>query len=204
MTIKNIIFDIGNVLMAFCWEKHFRSFGFSEDIFQKVAKATVLSPTWDEFDKGALNPEQLLRDFIKNDPTVEEEIRQVYEDISGTIEIYPYAEEWIRTLKENGYNVYVLSNFSEKLHNECGNKVDFLKEVDGYILSYQEKLIKPDDRIYQTLIQRYGLVPEESVFIDDRADNIQAARKNGLLGIVFQSYEETIELLQSMKVKISI
>lgn len=201
MYIKNIIFDIGNVLMEFCWEKHYESFGFTPEVFNKVAKATVLSLTWDEFDKGELTPEELLNEFIRNDRSVEKEIRMVYENVNNTIELYPYAYSWIRDLKSKGYHVYVLSNFSEKLHSECGNKVDFLKEIDGYILSYQEKLIKPDDSIYQRLIERYHLVPEESVFIDDKQVNIEAARRNGLHGIVFVSYEKTVEMLKGMGVE---
>lgn len=193
--IHNIIFDIGNVLLDFCWEKHFASFGFTDEVFDKVAKATVLSHTWEAFDQGILTPEQLLEAFIKNDPSVEKEIRQMYVNINGMIEIYPYTLSWIEDLKKRGYHIYVLSNFSEKQHKECGNKLDFLNDIDGYILSYQEKLIKPDDRIYQLLIKRYGLVPEDSIFIDDKMINIKAARKNGLHGIVFTSYEETAALL---------
>lgn len=193
--IHNIIFDIGNVLLDFCWEKHFASFGFTHEVFDKVAKATVLSPTWDALDQGVLTPAQLLEGFIKNDTSVEKEIRQVFNNINGTIQIYPYTLPWIENLKKRGYHIYVLSNFSEKLHKECGDKLDFLKDIDGYILSYQVKLIKPDDRIYQLLIKRYGLVPEESVFIDDKMINIKAARRNGLHGIVFTSYEETAALL---------
>jgi putative hydrolase of the HAD superfamily len=196
--IHNIIFDIGNVLLDFCWEKHFASLGFTNEVYDKVAKATVLSPTWEAFDQGIFAPDQLLEMFIKNDPSVEKEIRQVYDSINGTIEIYPYTLSWIEDLKKRGYHIYVLSNFSEKLHKECGNKLDFLKEIDGYILSYQEKLIKPDDQIYQLLIKRYNLNPEESVFIDDKMVNIKAARKSGLHGIVFTSYEETVVLLNDM------
>lgn len=197
--IHNIIFDIGNVLLSFCWEKHFASFGFTDEVFSRVAKATVLSPTWDAFDQGVLTPEQLLEVFIKNDPSVENEIRQMYANISGTVELYLYTLSWIEDLKKRGFNVYVLSNFSEKLHNECGDKVDFLKDIDGYILSYQDKLIKPDDRIYQLLIHRYGLVPDDCVFIDDKMINIEAARRNGMHGIVFTSYEETVYLLDKMQ-----
>lgn len=201
MNITNIIFDIGNVLMEFCWERHYENFGFTPEVFKKVAKATVLSPTWDEFDKGELMPDELLHAFIRNDPSVEKEIRMVYKNINDTVELYPYAYSWIRELKSKGYRVYILSNFSEKLHSECGDKLDFLRETDGYILSYQEKLIKPDDRIYQTLIEKYQLVPEESVFIDDKQVNIEAARKNGLHGIVFTSYEKTVDLLKGMGVE---
>ncbi|WP_167955182.1 HAD family hydrolase [Anaerosporobacter faecicola] len=198
--IKNVILDIGNVLMAFCWEKYYHSFGYSDEVFEKLAKATVLSSTWNEFDKGVLTPDELLHEFIKNDPSVEKEIRQVYANINPTVELYSYTLDWIRHLKKTGYKVYILSNFSEKLHEEC-DKLDFLKEVDGYILSYQVKLIKPDDRIYQLLLERYDLVPEECVFLDDRLVNIEAARKNGIHGIVFTTYEEALQMLAKLGVE---
>ncbi len=188
--IKNIVFDIGNVLAGFVWEKFFRSFGYSEEIFEKLADATVRSPFWNEMDRGKLSDEELLEEFIRNDPSIEKEIREVFENVEGIIQRFDYAIPWIRELKEKGYHVYVISNFSRKAHVECIKALDFLEEIDGGILSYQEKLIKPAPEIYQLLCSKYDLKAEECVFIDDLQRNVEAARKEGMKGLVFESLDQ--------------
>lgn len=192
MKINTIVFDIGNVLADFCWEKHFRHFCDSEEQFLRLAKATVMDDTWNQFDKGALSEEELLQIFIDNDPEMEDLIRRVFENISDTIEPFDYAKFWIRELKEKGYRVLILSNFSEKAYRDCGEKLNFVEEADGAVISYREKLIKPDREIYELLIERYGLIPEECVFIDDKQENIDGAKLMGMHGIVFTT-KSTVE-----------
>ena len=92
----------------------------------------------------------------------------------------------------------VLSNFPEKMLRDCAEDMIFLKETDGGILSYQEKLIKPMPAIYWTLLDRYGLEAEECVFIDDTSVNIEAARRLGIHGIVFESREQVEKELNSL------
>ena len=181
--IKNIVFDIGNVLAGFAWEDFYRSFGYSEEIFEKLADATVRSPFWNEMDRGKLSDEELLEGFIKNDSSIEKEIREVFENVEEIIQRFDYAIPWIRELKEKGYHIYVISNFSRKAHVECIKALDFLEEIDGEILSYQVKLIKPSPEIYQLLCSKYNLKAEECVFIDDLPKNVEAARKEGMKGL---------------------
>lgn len=189
--IRNIVFDIGNVLAGFVWQKFYRSFGFSDEIYEKLADATVRSSFWNEMDRGKLTDDQLLEGFIKNDPSIEKEIRQVFESVTDMIERYDYAIPWLKELKGRGYRVYYISNFAHKAHVECEKALDFLGEMDGGILSYQDKLIKPDPEIYRLLCERYGLKAGECVFIDDTQKNVCAAQKEGMEGIVFHTLEQT-------------
>lgn len=198
MKITTIILDIGNVLVSFCWQKHFKNLGFSGEIFNRVANATVLSPQWDEFDKGVLSEEQLLELFIQNDPTMESEICHMYEEINDMIEVYNYTESWIKNLKNQGYQVYILSNFSSKQYRESNPKLSFIHLTDGAVLSFQEKLIKPDDRIYQLLLNRYQLTADQCLFIDDKPANIEGAKRNGIHGLWFTSYENTLRELKKL------
>lgn len=188
--IKNIVFDIGNVLAGFVWEEFYHSFGYPEEIFEKLADATVRSPFWNEMDRGKLSDEELLEGFIKNDPSIEKEIREVFENVEGIIQRYDYAIPWIRELKEKGYHIYVISNFSQKAHEECKKALDFLEEIDGGILSFQVKMIKPAPEIYQLLCNKYHLEAGECVFIDDLPRNVEAARKEGMKGLVFESLDQ--------------
>ena len=174
--IKNIVFDIGNVLAGFVWQDFYRSFGFSEEIFDKLANATVKNPMWNEMDRGAMSDDELLAGFIRNDPSIEKEIRQVFANVKGMVVRYDYAAGWIRELKERGCGVYVISNFAHKAHMDCADALDFLSQVDGAILSYQVRLIKPDPEIYRLLCRKYDLDARECVFIDDTERNVTAAR----------------------------
>lgn len=194
--IKNVVFDIGNVLAGFVWEEFYHSFGYSEEIFEKLADATVRSPFWNEMDRGKLTDDELLEGFIKKDPSVEKEIREVFQNVKGMVRRYDYAVPWIRELKERGFRVYVISNFAHKAHMDCMEALDFLNETDGGILSYQVKLIKPAPEIYRLLCSKYNLKAEECVFIDDLQKNVEAARKEGMQGITFQSLKQAREELE--------
>ena len=184
--IKNVVFDIGNVLAGFAWKEFYDSFGFSEEIKEKLADATVRSTLWNELDRGKMTDEELLEGFIANDPSIEGQIRQVFEDITNMILRYDYAIPWLKELKGRGYGLYYISNFSHRAHIQCAEALDFLQEMQGGILSYQEKVIKPSPEIYQLFLARYGLKAQECVFLDDTPANVEAAQKEGMKGIIFR------------------
>lgn len=196
--IRNIVFDIGNVLAGFVWQDFYHGFGFSEEVFEKLANATVRSSLWNEMDRGKMSDDQLLDGFIRNDPSIEREIREVFQNVKGMVCRYEYAIPWIKGLKERGFRIYVISNFAHKAYLECSEALDFLREVDGAIISYQEKLIKPSPEIYRLLCSRYELNAEECVFIDDTAPNVEAAIKEGMKGIVFHTREQASEELEKL------
>ena len=199
--ITTIIFDIGNVLVDFSWKEYIAGFGFSKEVQEKISKATMLSEAWDEFDRGVMEIEDIIKLFIKNDSSIEKEIRLICEDIHDMLGRREYAIPWIKELKEKGYKVLYLSNFSRKAEVECAHTVDFLPHMDRGILSYQEKGIKPEREIYQILIDRYNLVPDECVFMDDKEINCEGARKAGIHAIVFTTKEEAEKELLKLLVK---
>ena len=199
--IRTIIFDIGNVLTVFGWKNFLHSFGFPPEIEKRVGKATVDNPFWHEFDKGFLSDEEMLEGFIRNDPSVEKELREIYVSLHGIVTMADYAIPWIQALKKAGYQVLVLSNFSDKVRRENGDALDFLEYVDGGILSYKDGVIKPDPAIYSLLLERYGLKPEECVFLDDMQPNLDAAARFGIHTILFRSYEEAQEELKKLGVE---
>ena len=197
--IKNIVLDIGNVVLSFCWQKHVESFGFPEEIRRKVSRAVFEDADWNEVDRGVLTKEQIIDLFIENDPSVEKEIRLVMENIGGTIEKLPYTDEIVPRLHALGYRVYVLSNYGSFTQRDCGEKMNFLKQADGDILSYRYQVIKPDERIYRILLDTYGLKAEECLFFDDREDNVEGARKCGLFAEVFTGYEEMFRVIEEYR-----
>ena len=91
-----------------------------------------------------------------------------------------------------------LSNFSYPAEHDCATELDFIPLTDGGILSYKEKMIKPDARIYELLTKRYELVPEECVFLDDTLRNIEAASVHGYKTIHFVDVKTGLSQLEEL------
>lgn len=198
--IRNIIFDIGNVLTDFRWKEFLSDRGFSEEMTARIARASVLTPLWDEVDRGVWDMEKLMQEFIRRDPEIASELRLAFDNVKGMVTKRDYAIPWIQRLKTHGYKVYYLSNFSIKACEDCQDALDFIPFMDGGILSCREKVIKPDAEIYRILLSRYSLKAEESVFIDDTGKNVDAAEALGIHGICFKSRKQAEEELRQLGV----
>ncbi len=196
--IRNIIFDIGNVLTDFRWEDFIRDKGYSADICERIGKATVLTDDWHEFDRGEIPFEELLDRFCSHDPEIASKIRETFSKIPELVVKRECAIPWIRSLKERGYKVFYLSNFSEKAYYECADALQFIKDCDGGILSFRDKVIKPYPEIYKLLLERYDLVAQECVFIDDTPRNLPPAENLGMSTIPFMTKEQVDQDLEKL------
>lgn len=197
--MKNtVIFDIGRVLAGFGWEEYLRGIVPEETAYRAVEQAVFLSPDWEEHDKGLLTEEEEIQDFVSNAPEYEAEIRKTYENLGACIQKWDFSVPWVQELKQKGIRVFALSNWPKHIYDQREDKLDFLEFMDGYILSYREHLIKPDPAAFRFLMDRYQILPEESVFIDDRPENIKAAENLGIHGILFHSREQAQEELRKL------
>lgn len=174
--IRNIILDIGDVLVKSNYRRFFADRGYDDEMIGRLEKATFFSPVWKELDRGVWTFSQVVDGFVENDPEIEEQLRNVFDDMGGFVTAYPYAVSWIRELKESGLKVFCLSNISGKICDDCANELNFFEYVDGKLLSYRERLIKPDPKLFRLLLNRYGLSAEECIFIDDMEQNVSATR----------------------------
>lgn len=200
--IKNIIFDIGQVLAEFRWRDYIDELTIKEEYKERLAKATVLSPYWNEVDRGALSKEEIMNRCISIDPEIEKEIKLFFEDTSQLVEEFEYSEELVKNLKSQGYRIYILSNYGRENFSYVKDVFRFLKHVDGAVISYEEQHIKPEPQIYEALISRYGIVPEESVFLDDLAANLEGAEAFNFQTIQFHSLWQAKKELRSLGVMV--
>lgn len=198
--IKNIVFDIGNVLADFRWKEFLMDKGFDKAMAERIGRASVLSPRWYEIDRGAISYEEVLEACIESDPEIGDQLHRAFDCVSGMVTLREYAIPWIRELKERGYGLWYLSNFSGKAHRECREALAFMPFMDGGILSYQEKLVKPEPEIYRLLLSRYRLKAEECVFLDDTPVNVEAARREGMYALCFRSRQQAIQELEALGV----
>lgn len=199
--MKNIIFDVGQVLVKYDWEGYLDSFGFPEEEREVIAEKVFLSQLWNERDKGFLEEEEYVKQFMEAAPQYAEDIREVLKTSYKTISLMDYAETWTSYLKSQGYNLYILSNYCEYVLKYTRPQMSFLKHMDGVIFSCEVNQIKPNADIYETLLNRYGLDSEESVFLDDREENCQAARALGIHAIQFENFKQGAAELEKLGVK---
>lgn len=196
--IKNIVFDVGKVLVSFEPEMIFEKFHYDIATKEVLKSAIFMSPLWNENDRGVMTTQELIEGFIKNAPAYEKELRETFQNVGDSIELLPYTMDWIQALKEKGYHLYIISNYGEYTYEQTEHKLKFLEYMDGVIFSYKYKMIKPDLEIYEELLKEYHLKAEECVFIDDCMENVEAAKKAGFQGIHFLNYEDAKKKLEQM------
>lgn len=197
--IKNIIFDIGNVLVDFRWRELMDELELKKEDKDRFEVYVFGSKWWHHFDHGTLEEDDVVKHLREDNEEYTRAFDLVWENRDKLVRSYDYAVSWIKGLKEQGYKVYLLSNYPEKLftmHAENGS-FTFLDLVDGKVVSAFEKKIKPNADIYECLMERYGLIAEECVFLDDREENVQGAINVGMQAICVKSYEQANEELQA-------
>lgn len=199
--IDTIIFDVGRVLVSFDWTERFRNLGYDDELKKQLETCLFHNPIWDEFDRSAVPDEELLAQLIAGAPEYEAQIREIFAHVELMIDIFPYTMDWVRSLKDRGYKVYILSNYPRSTYEKTLDDLAFLQYADGALFSYDCHYIKPEPEIYQELLRRFPITPERAVFIDDKPENLEAAQKFGIHSLQFTSYQETSTQLEQLLTK---
>ena len=195
--IKTIVFDIGNVLMKFDYIPYIYELLQDEETVYRVNGAIWRSGYWNDLDRGE-DTQTVFSRMLAAEPAYQKEIRAAFENVGRCMSRMEYAIPWIRELKTRGYQVLYLSNYSRHTMEANPGVLDFLPYMDGGVFSCEVGAVKPDPAIYRILCDRYALVPEECVFLDDFAANVQAARDLGMKAILFESYEQARAALEEL------
>lgn len=195
--IKNIILDVGMVLVDFCWKDLLGKLNLTDEEYELIADATVLSPKWNEYDRSVMTDEELLAHFKEKAPGCEDKVQEFWDRAPEMIRQFPYAKEWITSLKAAGLRVYILSNYARRTYEMTRtNGLDFLPLADGAVFSFETGYTKPEKEIYHIIMEKYGLKPQECLFIDDNADNLKYPKELGWSTITFHTFAQVQEELQ--------
>lgn len=190
--IKNIIFDMGNVLLDFNPQRVLDEFCDSEEEKECIRRELFLAPEWLMADRGVISDRDRYGLIVSRVP---EEYREALYHCCYHWEFcmdpLPGAREFVKDCKAAGYKVYILSNASD-LFFTYFNNFSPLSDFNGAVISCRELLLKPEEEIYQRLFERYDLKPEECFFIDDREENVRGGEKLGMRGFVFQGDYEAV------------
>ena len=201
--IRNVVFDLGGVMINYNPGQFIADMGYEGDYAKELCDAIFFDPLWKDMDIGRFETyEEALPEFIKHHPHLEKDIRRFFKP--GWFEVYTLKQEtecilydWVY---EKGYDIYILSNFSKDGFTYVENKYLFFRKSKGKVVSAFEKCIKPQPEIYRILLDRYGLKPVESVFIDDYQVNVDAAISVGMKSIRFVDPEDAKRKLMEMGV----
>lgn len=178
MQIKNIIFDLGRVLID--WRPYeYMAQEFGDEVATFLWKNVFDTTEWNLMDKGEITEEELWDMFIEKFPQYTEYLKKMSEKVPELLIPIEENVKLLKPLKEMGYNLYVLSNFSRGNFKYVYEKFSFFKLFDGMVISGFVREIKPDAEIYQILMENFNINPVESLFIDDREDNIRTAKLLG-------------------------
>jgi len=180
--IKNVIFDIGNVLLNYNPYEYLKKIYSNEDA-KFLFSAIFDTDEWLELDRGTITEEEALNIFIERKPEKEQIIREVMSDFYSIFTPIESNVEVLKQLRRQGYTVLYLSNIHLGIYEHVIGKFEFFKEFDGGIISSNVKILKPDENIFFSLINKYNIKPEESLFIDDTVHNIKTAEDLGFITI---------------------
>ncbi|MCG7281872.1 HAD family phosphatase [Chryseobacterium taklimakanense] len=196
MAIKNIIFDFGGVLMDWNPRYFFKDY-FNDDEKMEFFLKNVAVDDWNaEQDRGRTLKEG-TEILIEKYPDWEKEVRAYYDNWTTMLRSdIPKNVEVLRKLADTDYELFGLTNWSHETFPYALANYDFFELFKGKIVvSGEEKLIKPDPKIWELLLDRYNIKAEESVFIDDNATNIEAAKTLGFITVhVTEETDLQIEL----------
>jgi|LSQX01.3.fsa_nt_gb putative hydrolase of the HAD superfamily len=183
--IKNIVFDMGGVLIDFNPKMTVRQH-FSKEYQDIVLKNVFGNKAWSDMDKGILDAKEALPSILSALP---EEIRDAVAPM--VMDFYPWmppfeeGEKLVKQVKDRGFNCYLLSNATPKFYDYV-HKIPVMALLDGIFISADYKMLKPDTEIYLKFLEVFSLKASECFFIDDMKANILGAKKAGIDGFVFE------------------
>ena len=196
--IRNIIFDIGDVLFEYRWRDMLKDHGLSPEDAERIGRHMFISPYWNILDLGTESPEEILGHLADCYPADEIEVMDLFLHNAELMHVKrPKVWEELHHLKEKGYGIYLLSNYSKILLDKHLEGAPFLDDIDGGVISYQVHRIKPDPDIYKILLNKNQLKAEECFFYDDRPVNTAAAEKLGIRTFTVPGQAELIEHMKT-------
>jgi len=200
--IKNIIFDLGNVLINFKPEQFLLRYTKDKNRITKFISNIIQSDTWLKLDRGIMSIKNARDDFISAYPEETELIKIFFDHWQEMLTPISKNVNLLKELKSNGYRLYILSNYIIEAYEYVKERYNVFSLFDGLVISGKINIIKPEREIFQFLLQKYNLNPEDSVFIDDIKQCIDQAGKLKIKTIHYLPNTDLRSELRKLEVKI--
>ena len=194
--IKNVVLDMGNVLLDFNPEVSLSLFCSSEEEKNIIRKELFQAPEWLMADKGEIKDKDKF-DLVKSrvPEKYHEALRKCVDEWDICMKPLDGAKEFCEQVKKSGYGIYILSNASDLFYSYFPRfmPLDFFT---GVFVSSDYLMLKPDVEIFTTFLNKYGLKGEDCLFVDDREDNVGGAKQAGMNIFQFKGdYNQVIDRL---------
>jgi FMN phosphatase YigB (HAD superfamily) len=197
--IKNIIFDLGNVLLSFMPAEYFDKKNYPENIKTRILNDIFHCEEWKMLDRGDITTEEAINRITLKSSLNKEEIVHVFNLRTDILFPIDNNLKLLPELKKKGFMLYFLSNFPSDIFDEVMSGYYFFKYFDGGLISANVKSSKPESRIYEIILEKYSLIPGECLFVDDLEINVIAAEASGMKGIVtFGSQDISKEIQEAL------
>lgn len=199
--MKNLVFDMGNVLIEWNSEKILQAITDDIKLQNLLRKEVFETGLWVQTDEGVKTREEMIEIVTaKIGEEYRNEITQLSRYWYKYVDVYTKVQDRIIELSKNGYNIYILSNTAYTFY-------DLVKEgyipaasiAKGIVLSCEEKVLKPNEKIYNILLERYNLDPHDTMFFDDLSENIWGAARCGINGFVVENESELLTYLDKLR-----
>ncbi len=197
-TIRNVIFDLGGVLITFDPRAFIRQICQDEKSSQALFSLIFESPEWVQLDRGLISIEQAKNIYTQREPALQDSIEKFHREWMDMFHPIEDTIDILKALHEKNVNLYVLSNFIQESFQILRPQFHFLNLFKGIVVSFEIGHVKPEKEIFDHLLQTYNLEPSESLFIDDLRINVNAAQSSGIQTILFQSPQSLRKELESI------
>lgn len=193
----DIILDMGNVLLEWNKDKILRGVVKTEKDYMILDKAIFQSGLWERLDLGTLTREDLILKVVSMIGSIyQEKVQEVVWNWPSYIEIYTEVFPLLVRLKEKGHRIFVLSNTSPVFYELLEEQLSPLNGIlDGFVLSCDIKVIKPDRKMFEEILHKYQLDPANCVFLDDIADNTKMAESLGIKAYQVKHRSDIVDIL---------
>ena len=188
--IRNIIFDLGNVLLSFRPSEYLDKNEYSDELKAKILSDIFHSREWLELDNGDITLSEAIESIAERSDLTREEIAHIFDLRTDIMVPLDQNVKLLPELKQRGFRLYYLSNFPADIFHEIKSSNNFFNYFDGGVISAEVRHSKPGNRIYEILLKKYSLNAEESLFIDDLEENVKAARAIGMNAIFTHGSKE--------------
>lgn len=196
--IKNIIFDFGGVLLDWNPRYLYKSY-FNNDEEMEHFLADICNGEWNIKQDAGRPFAEAVKELQAKFPEYAEAIQMYDDDWEKMLKCeLPESIDLLKELKFMGYGIYGLTNWSAEKIGYAFANYSFFSLFDGIVVSGVEKVVKPDRKIYEILLERYSLKPGECVFIDDNQDNVDMAKVLGINAISFDNIGNVKEHLETL------
>jgi HAD superfamily hydrolase (TIGR01509 family) len=192
-SIRNVIFDMGGVLMRFDGRFFASFYASGEADARAISEALFESSSWPLLDAGVIDEDTMERVAAAALPErLHAPLHECFMHWHEHSDPYPEANELALRLKREGYGIYLLSNAGKRF-TEQSRRMTAFPYMDGWLVSAWERIMKPDPAIYQLICERYALDPAMCLFVDDNANNVEGARLAGMQGFHYEGDAAALE-----------